>query len=472
MVPPNAAFSARADAVPDRGRLGVVTTATDDNRRLRQIVIASVLLRAAWALLQGGRVAALPGVADQVSYHELALRLADGHGFTFGAAWWPATAAGAPTAHWSFLYVIVLAASYVLFGPAPLVVRLLQSVVVGILQPVLTYRIAARLFGRRVALVAAALAAGYAYFVYYAGTLMTESLYVVAILWAIDIAQQLARFSTRAHEDARMWLQLGLALATAVLLRQLVLLMVPVVLGWIIWHRVRIQRHGRHRRQVGSMRGALLAITVILLAMAPWTIRNYRAFGQFVPLNTNAGFVLFWGNHPVHGTRFIPILPGDGSAYGQLIPTELRDLNEAQLDRALLRRGLGFVFADPVRYLRLSITRIKEYVRFWPTVGGGFASQAARAVSFGLCLPLFACGIVLALRTYRQSPTSARSSDTDPMLALAFAAGYSLIHVLTWTLVRYRLPVDAVLMPFAALALVRIYDLLRIRLVVFGKGLV
>ena len=40
-------------------------------------------------------------------------------------------------------------------------------------------------------------------------------------------------------------------------------------------------------------------------------------------------------------------------------------------------------------------------------------------------------------------------------MLLGFAAGYTLIHCLTWTLVRYRLPVDALLVPFAALALVR-----------------
>jgi hypothetical protein len=34
------------------------------------------------------------------------------------------------------------------------------------------------------------------------------------------------------------------------------------------------------------------------------------------------------------------------------------------------------------------------------------------------------------------------------------ASTYLLAHVLTWTLVRYRLPVDAMLMPFAAYALV------------------
>jgi hypothetical protein len=45
-------------------------------------------------------------------------------------------------------------------------------------------------------------------------------------------------------------------------------------------------------------------------------------------------------------------------------------------------------------------------------------------------------------------------------LLLLFALFYSVLHVLTWAFPRYRLPVDAVLMPFAALAIVALITLL------------
>ena len=65
-----------------------------------------------------------------------------------------------------------------------------------------------------------------------------------------------------------------------------------------------------------------MTLAVIVACVLPWTVRNYKAFGQFVPLNTNAGFVFFWGNHPIHGTNFIPILPSDSDQvnYGTLLP--------------------------------------------------------------------------------------------------------------------------------------------------------
>jgi hypothetical protein len=37
-----------------------------------------------------------------------------------------------------------------------------------------------------------------------------------------------------------------------------------------------------------------------------------------------------------------------------------------------------------------------------------------------------------------------------------FVALYTLVHLLSWALIRYRLPVDAVLLVFAALAVERV----------------
>jgi 4-amino-4-deoxy-L-arabinose transferase-like glycosyltransferase len=139
----------------------------------------------------------------------------------------------------------------------------------------------------------------------------------------------------------RQWLWLGLALGLTVLLRQAFLLFIPVLFGWLLWRSYRYQAHS-----LLQMIGTLVGATVILLLLiAPWTIRNYRAFDTFVLLNTNAGFAFFWGNHPVHGYNFISILPPDGPSYQELIPPELAGLNEAELDRALLKRGLAFIQA-------------------------------------------------------------------------------------------------------------------------------
>ncbi len=432
-----------------RARVAPGAWPASTGRWLGAALAVSVAARVGAAVYLGQAVEPRPGIADELSYHTLALRLLDGHGFTFATGWWPATPAGEPTAHWSFLYTSALAGLYALVGPWPLAARLVQAVVVGLAQPWLTYRITARLFGPRVAVAAAWVVAVYAYFVYYGAALMTEAFCFVALLWSVDAALRLVDASSGGRVRVWRWAELGAALGVAVLLRQVAGLVAPVVVAWAVW-QVSRSRTGAVWFWPRALGGAAVVVAVIALSVAPWTWRNHRAFGEFVPLNTNAGFAFFWGNHPVHGSTFVPILEAD--TYGALIPAELRTLNEAALDRALLRRGLGFVAADPVRYLRLSVGRTKEYLKFWPSGDSGRASNVARVLSFGLGLPLFAIGIALALRP-RWSGVAAHVPP-GVWLLVAVAALYTLVHLLTWTLVRYRLPVDALLVPFAGLALV------------------
>jgi hypothetical protein len=434
-------------------------------RWLCGIIGLSVALRVGAALYLGNTVTPLPGTADQLSYHTLAVRVLGGHGFSFATGWWPATPANEPTAHWSFLYTLLLAGIYAAAGPTPFVARLVQAFIVGVLQPLLVYRVGSRVLGERIGLVSAAIVAGYAYFVYYAAALMTESLFIVAFLWSVDRALRLADNSRRlpGRGEVGLWLQLGTALATAVLLRQAVLIVVPVILAWVAYRvrRSRVCEAGPLKRSVGTVKGMGMAVGIIAVGILPWTIRNYVVFGEFVPLNTNAGFAFYWGNHPIHGKKFIPILPGDGSLYGRLIPDELKHLNEAQLDKALLTRAVAFIAANPGRYLLLSASRVVEYVKFWPSGDAGLLSNGARVLSFGICFPFILWGMAIAgLRTGQSEPhdDGARQSRADTFLLLGLAFMYSAIHCLSWTLVRYRLPVDALTIPFGALAVVRLYE--------------
>ncbi len=81
------------------------------------VITLSVLLRIGAALFLGNKINELPGVSDQISYHTLGIRLSNGYGFTFDRPWWPATPAGEPTAHWSYLYsYFVAAVSYLVFS--------------------------------------------------------------------------------------------------------------------------------------------------------------------------------------------------------------------------------------------------------------------------------------------------------------------------------------------------------------------
>lgn len=410
-------------------------------RTLLYIISLAVLLRVASSFFLGNTIEPLPGIFDQTSYHNLAIRVLDGHGFSFGQAWWPSTPANQPTAHWSYLYTTYMVVVYALFGVNPLVARLIQAVAVGILMPLLLYRLALQLFPKeqapQIGLLAAAISAVYVYFFYYAAALITESFYIVAILWSFHVAIQIVQSD---ESTTRHWLLLGVALGTAVLLRQLFMLFIPFLFVWLLWAK----RPNLFKFAIPTL--------IILLMMLPWTIRNYYAFGLFVPLNTNSGYAFFWGNHPSYGTRFVPILPTRD--YYDMIPEEMRHgvLNEAELDNALRELGMANVWADPVRYMWLSLSRIPHYFIFWPSAQSSLISNLSRVLSFGLFLPFMLYGLWLSLR--RREPNWQAWLASPFTLLYLFFGMYAGVHILTWTLIRYRLPLDGLLVLFAGWALV------------------
>ncbi|HQU36834.1 MAG TPA: glycosyltransferase family 39 protein [Anaerolineales bacterium] len=409
------------------------------------ILAVAVLLRVAIALAMGDTVVALPGIFDQVSYHNLALRVVGGHGFSFGELWWPITPADAPTAHWSFLYTLYLSLVYILFGPHPLAARVTQAVIVGVLHPYITFHIGEKLFSKTVGLVAAGITAVYVYFFYYGAALMTEPFYITAILFSLYFGIRLSENLDR-KLDTNLGVSLGISLGITVLLRQVFLLFIPFLFLWIWIVRIR-------RRVELPLLPSLVSILLTIAFILPASLYNYSRFDRFVLLNTNSGYAFFWGNHPIHGTKFIPILPTE--TYQEMIPEEVRSLDEAALDQELLKRGIQFVTDDPGRYLLLSLSRIPPYFMFWYSADSSTLSNISRIGSFGLFLPFMLYGLWLSVKanTGAQGNRFLNLLFSPQGLLMLFAVVYSGVHILTWTLIRYRLPVDAVLIPFAGLAL-------------------
>ena len=424
------------------------------------ILLLSVLLRVLAAIYLGNTVVALPGTFDQVSYHALALRVLGGHGFSFGEAWWPMTAANEPTAHWSFLYTFYLTAVYRTLGTNPLAARLIQAIAVGVLQPLLAFHLARQLFRKDgspsrlsewVPLAAAGITAVYIYFIYYSAALMTEPFFIIGLMGALLLTIRLEH----AEAGSRTWktaLALGITLGLTVLLRQLILLIVPFLFLWILASNL------KRRSLRPAVAAVFISTAILIVSIVPFTLYNYARFDRFVLLNTNAGYVVYWANHPVYGDRFLDANEM-GDNYQELVPDELRGLDEAALDSELLKLGLGFIGDDPVRFIKLSLSRVPIYFKFWPESESGNLSNLSRVGSFGLFLPFMIYGLFRSLIMI-VSRTDHRLATGRVVLLYGFMVTYAAIHILSWTQIRYRLPVDAVLVIFGALGLVEVAFLL------------
>lgn len=302
------------------------------------------LLAGLVVLALAGRVAAVlatPGYApefDAEDYDRYAASLAETGSF-------PSTGyeVGGPTAFRPPLYPLLLAGVYELTGARWTAGRL-AGALLGALAVVLVYLVARRLWGRREALVAGALAAAFPPLVLTGVALVSEPLFVV-----LELAVVLAVLVQRTAARPLPWAVAAGALCGLGALTRAngALLVVPAALGvWAV----------RPRLSARALAAPAVVVAAAALTVAPWTVRNAIVLDAFVPVSTQAGVALA-GTYNDQSRGFDPykgtwVLPEKTRMYGPLFAQE--GLNEAGLERELRSRALRFARDHPGYVLELA----------------------------------------------------------------------------------------------------------------------
>jgi hypothetical protein len=200
-------------------------------------------------------------------YHDLALALARGEAF--------------PTSDRSWGYAYFLAPFYRLFGDRPWIPLVAQVLLNGVV-PLLVYRLVSLEFDRRTAVVTAVLTGFLSFNTVYASTQSADALCTVIVIAAL-----LAFAEARAGRRAPWFGLAGLLLGLAPQFRPNLVLLPPTLAALYVFVRP------RDRRKLIEIAVFLLAAS---LALAPWTIRNYRSTGLVLPTSTHGGVQLWYGS--------------------------------------------------------------------------------------------------------------------------------------------------------------------------------
>lgn len=295
---------------------------------LWSLLLAAAALRAAW-------LAAVPTepVSDFLWYHERASEIARGLGYGMSDG---------PTAFRPPGYPAFLAALYAVFGPRVAVGKA-ANLVLSLAAVYLTHWSARPLLGARVALLAAGLVAASLRQISYTSVLAAEPLFTCLLLLVLGTW---ARRPAGSRRDAL----LGAGAAALSLVKAHALLF-PLLFG--CWERA---RGGRWR---AAARTVLVSAAAMALCLAPWTYRNWRALGAFVPVSTNGGLVLFANNNPrATGVWMDVFYPGSPLAR-YLRPGGGGTFDEVAVDRAGRRLALRWIRAHPGRFARLGVERLR-----------------------------------------------------------------------------------------------------------------
>lgn len=255
-----------------------------------------------------------------------ARRIADGHGYSDdrvvdGRVEWH------PWCHYPVGYSAYLAAFYRVLGAHAWAAHIANAVT-GALVAVVVYLLAREALSERRARVAGVLATLHPGLVLYGALVMGELLSALTVLTAFWLA---CRRSARPHGG----LVLGaLVLGVGALVRPQALLCAPFL-------ALALPRTLPATRRLA---GAVLASTLALVPVLPWTARNCRVMDGCALVSTNAGWNLAIGSFPRATGRFETLRSSDGC----------REVTgQVQQDRCWLAYGIANIKATPRRWLGL-----------------------------------------------------------------------------------------------------------------------
>jgi 4-amino-4-deoxy-L-arabinose transferase-like glycosyltransferase len=187
-----------------------------------------------------------------------------------------------------------------------------------------------------------------------------------------------------------------------------------------------------------GLSAALVMVVGFSVLIAPWCVRNYYAHGRFVFISSKSGSELWKSTNP-YATGINSL---DAFEDKRIFFLDENSVNEADADRIYKAAAVKFIRENPGRFVELAGIKFVQLWKVWsPRVG--LLPNLVTLLCFGPVLVLFLVGIFkFALR------------PGPELLLLLVIAGFTALHMVFTSMVRYRLPIEPLCLILALQVLV------------------
>ena len=186
----------------------------------------------------------------------------------------------------------------------------------------------------------------------------------------------------------------------------------------------------------GKIKHAIVYSLTIVVLFAPWQIRNYYVFKEFIPLTTNSGFNFYKG----HGETI--------SISREVNEQSLKYRNdialEQKVNKIFFSEGKRYLLAHPAKEL---LTGMKRVLHLWTISPND--PRSFHPLYFAPWLLILVLSIYGLYKTF---------SLKKFLFIYLFFIYHSAMAFAFYTLPRYQILLKVLLLPFAAYSLFIIYD--------------
>ena len=195
---------------------------------------------------------------------------------------------------------------------------------------------------------------------------------------------------------------------------------------------------------------------VFALGMVPWTVRNYRVFGKVIVLRSNFGLELWLGNNPAVPDTWSPWThPNDDAEEAK----KYQRMGEISYMAEKQQLAIEFMRTHPADTVRFIFHR---FVGNWVAISDSPVDTWSYSP---LYIKVFVVlNVSLSLFTLLGSLFAYRTQHADAFPYAMVLLIFPLIFYLTHASLRYRFPMDPIMMVLSAYGVAQTIALARGRL--------
>jgi 4-amino-4-deoxy-L-arabinose transferase-like glycosyltransferase len=366
----------------------------------------------------------------------IAHSLATGHGFSFPVPNYVPTAWVAPVYVWMLALGVLLSP---MSGQSVILASQIFNIALSGLTCYFISLLTRRVFGERWTLGAA-----WCWVILPTGVLLP-----IAYTWdqslsaALLVVLLITGYELRNSSRVLHWAGYGLLWGFAALTNPTLCVLLPFFSLWI-WF-------SRFRRGLPSGQLVASAAVVFILALTPWTVRNYSQMGGFTFVKSNFGVEFWLGNNSDVVEIYSPLRHpfANPAEFDQLVSS-----GELKYSHSKEKEALSFIRTNPGEFLKLSSVRfLDNWTAYYDAKTDLFIQPLGVRKTYVCFCALFSLasfwGLIVALR-----------NNAWESLPLAFCVVlFPIPYYITHTSQRYRHPIDPVLAVLAVVGVANVYTL-------------
>jgi hypothetical protein len=307
------------------------------------------------------------------------------------------------------------------------------GVIFGVISVVLVWAFARIFFeDRKVGLVAAWMMSIYPMAIFYGAVGLTESVFVPLILGAFLFL----------HKNRVVWASTLFILS--ILTRPTMDIFAPIV---ILWNALFIRKKGVFL----AFRDLMIYGVLYALIMSPWWYHNVKKYDHFVRLNQSFGVVFYSGNNKLNTSG--------GGISGidfdfKNVEGYLESNSSAEKAQLLRDAAIKYISQEPKRFFEMAVVKFFRFWRLTPYTPLVQESSMAFITTLSLIPIIFFAFVTLITK---------RKMFKQFTPILGFVVYLTMVHMVTLASVRYRYPLEPLLIVIAAPSITIIWNL------IFGK---